>query len=165
MGEVAERKRGRRGSTLRIPNDVIIQQTPQGPLSLGCAEPALPEGEPRGWFRFVHRGYNCHAAERHIGRSLRFRCNVLPLRRLFLQCGAWYRPSSTACGRSPFPGGEGFESFPGAFPTYFNGWTQVNNVGRPNNCQLSIVHCQFKIIVHFPAVFTAAPDLSGLDRG
>ena len=34
--------------------------------------------------------------------------NVLPLRPLLLQCGTWYRPSSTACGRSPFPVGEGF---------------------------------------------------------
>ena len=33
--------------------DVIIQKTTQGPLSLGCAEPALPEGEPRVLFRFV----------------------------------------------------------------------------------------------------------------
>ena len=31
----------------------------------------------------------------------------LPLRPLFLQCLTPYRPSSTACGRSPFPGGEG----------------------------------------------------------
>ena len=28
--------------------DVLIQKTPQGPLSLGYAEPALPEGEARG---------------------------------------------------------------------------------------------------------------------
>ena len=47
LGEVAERKRGRRGSTLMVSMDVIIQKTPHGPLSLGCAEPALPEGEPR----------------------------------------------------------------------------------------------------------------------
>ena len=31
-----------------------------------------------------------------------------------------------------------------AAPTYFNGWIHINNVGRPNNCQLSIVNCQFK---------------------
>ena len=29
------------------------------------------------------------------------------------------------------------------FPTYFNGRIQMNNVGRSNNCQLFIVHCQF----------------------
>ena len=48
---------GRRGSTLRISMDVIIQQTPHGPLSLGCAEPALPEGEPRSLFRYVSQKY------------------------------------------------------------------------------------------------------------
>ena len=28
----------------------------------------------------------------------------------------WYRPSSTACGRSPFPEGEGFGKFNGIYP-------------------------------------------------
>ena len=44
--------------------------------------------------------------ERHTGRSLRFRWEVLPLRLLFLQCGAWYRASSTAYGGSPSPKGK-----------------------------------------------------------
>ena len=39
--------------------------------------------------------------------------------------------------------GRSFWSFPGAFPTSFNGRTEMTNVGPPNNCQLSIVHCQF----------------------
>ena len=30
------------------------------------------------------------------------------------------------------------------FPTYFNEWGEMNNVGRSNNCQLSIVNCQLK---------------------
>ena len=30
------------------------------------------------------------------------------------------------------------------FPTYFNGRIQMNNVGRSNNCQLSIAHCQLE---------------------
>ena len=47
-----------------ISMDVLIQKTPHGPLSLGCAEPALPEGEPRVPIRYV-----------------------LPLRPLFQQCG------------------------------------------------------------------------------
>ena len=29
-------------------------------------------------------------------------------------------------------------------PTDFNGWIQAKTVGRPNNCQLSIVNCQFE---------------------
>ena len=29
-----------------------------------------------------------------------------------------------------------------AAPTYFNEWIQLNNVSRPNNCQLSTVNCQ-----------------------
>ena len=29
------------------------------------------------------------------------------------------------------------------FPTYFNEWVEINNAGRSNNCQLSIVNCQF----------------------
>ena len=56
---------------------------------------------------FAGNGSVLSRAERHTGRSLRFRWEVIPLRPLFLQCGTPYRPSSTACGRSPFPGGEG----------------------------------------------------------
>ena len=74
---------GRRGPTLMISIDVIIIKTPQDPLSLGCAEPALPEGEPRVPFRYV-----------------------LPLRPLFLQCRTPYRASSTAYGGPPSPKGK-----------------------------------------------------------
>ena len=56
-GRGGRAKLGRRGSTLTIPNNVLIQQTPQGPLSLGCAEPALPKGEPRSLFRYVSQKY------------------------------------------------------------------------------------------------------------
>ena len=34
------------------------------------------------------------------------------------------------------------------FPTYFNDWIEVNNVGRSNNCQLSTVHCQLTPFSH-----------------
>ena len=34
--------------------------------------------------------------------------------------------------------GRSFWSFPGAFPTSFNGRTEMTNVGPPNNCPLSI---------------------------
>ena len=66
-------------------------------------------GMTKGGTRLVFAGNGSvlSRAERHTGRSLRFRWEVIPLRPLFLQCGTPYRPSSTACGRSPFPGGEG----------------------------------------------------------
>ena len=50
--------------------------------------------------------YSERPPERHIGRSLRFRWKVLPLRPLFLQCRAWYRASSTVYGGPPSPKGK-----------------------------------------------------------
>ena len=44
--------------------------------------------------------------ERHTGRSLRFRWEVVPLRPLFLQCRTPYRASSTAYGGLPSPKGK-----------------------------------------------------------
>ena len=57
-------------------------------------------------FGFIGNGSVLSGAERHIGRSLRFRWKVLPLRLLFLQCGTWYRASSTAYGGPPSPKGK-----------------------------------------------------------
>ena len=47
MGEVAERSEDGEGQRLGFRWTLSFKETPQGPISLGCAEPALPEGEPR----------------------------------------------------------------------------------------------------------------------
>ena len=88
--------------------------TPLGPLSLGCAETALPKGEPRGSFRYV-----------------------FPLRPLFLQCGTLYRiPSSVSpSGEPASPEGSSCTVLLGG---RFNGPTPQRS--GTVNCQLSTVN-------------------------
>ena len=92
-------------------------------ISQGCALPASPEG------KLLYRAFGClvfigsssilKRAERHIGRSLRFRWWVSVFNRRILRTGGITIPIVGTMGAK---------------------------VKRPSpqNCQLSIVHCQFE---------------------
>ena len=58
-----------------------------------------------GWYHSSKTGCICNVAGGRLP-PLRFRWWVLPLRPLFLQCGTWYRASSTAYGGLPSPKGK-----------------------------------------------------------